>query len=110
MQREWPFTLALPAEEIYPQAQLSSHNQMEMVLVRGIIDCFFETDAGIEIIDFKTDKITASQCRDRAQIYSSQMLIYRRAVKTILNKPVAQIHLYFLTPSVAYSVTHIPQT
>jgi ATP-dependent helicase/nuclease subunit A len=107
VQREWPFTLALPAEEIYPQAQLSGDNQKEMVLVRGIIDCFFETDAGIEIIDFKTDKITASQCRNRAQIYSSQMLIYRRALESILNKPVAQTHLYFLTPSFAFSTDNL---
>ena len=104
LRREWSFTLAVPAAQIYPQAGLSGTDAHDPVLLRGIIDCFFETDGGVDIIDFKTDNIDKIQCSARARIYGTQMDYYRRAVESILKKPVRNLHLYFLSPGEAVSL------
>ena len=112
--REWPFTLAVPVGEIYrceaegmqqPFSRLSSDEQNELVLVRGVIDCLFETESGWVIVDYKTDRIAPGQCNERAALYSDQMLLYRRAAQTILSQPVAEMALYFLDPAIAVPVS-----
>ena len=112
--REWPFTLAVPVGEIYrcgaegmqqPFSQLSSDEQNELVLVRGVIDCLFETESGWVIVDYKTDRIAPDQCNERAALYNDQMLLYRRAVQTILGQPVTEMALYFLNPAIAVPVS-----
>ena len=104
-QREWPFTLALPAALAYPDAPLTAAQRNETVLVRGIIDCWFESPAGVTILDFKTDRVTPPDCPARAQAYRVQMLLYRRALQTILDKNVVCLALYFLAASQAVSVS-----
>ncbi|MCK4628272.1 MAG: PD-(D/E)XK nuclease family protein, partial [Sedimentisphaerales bacterium] len=84
--REWPFTLAVPVGEIYrdeakrsqqPFSSLSAADKNEPVLVRGVIDCLFETDSGWVIVDYKTDRIAPDPCDERAAFYGGQMLLYR---------------------------------
>lgn len=100
LHREWPFTLALPVGDIHPDLNESDF-QEEKILLRGIIDCLFETREGMVIIDYKTDNITNEDSRERARLYQSPMRIYNQAVEAILRKPVVTTHLYFLKPAVA---------
>ena len=102
--REWPFTLAVPAGDIETRLELDEQERKELVLVRGVIDCLFQTDSGWVIVDYKTDEISPSQCPERALSYTSQLHLYRRAVETILAQPVAEAILYFLTPAIAVPV------
>lgn len=104
LQREWAFTLAVPVGELYPDLMAGASAQ-EKILVRGVIDAFYETPAGMVIVDFKTDQITAEQAAARAAFYQPQLKLYRRAVETILLRPVVKTVLYFLTPQVARDVT-----
>ena len=104
LQREWPFTIAVPAGEVYREEELSEQDRNENVLVRGVIDCLIETDPGLTIIDYKTDQITESQCADRAAFYDVQMGLYRRAVETILKQNVTEMYVYFLTPGISFPV------
>jgi len=97
VQREWPFTLAVGAAELYPELRAAGQGAEEMVLVRGVIDCFYETEEGVVIIDFKTDRISPEQLEERAAFYEGQMRYYERAVGAILHKPVAEKYLYFLS-------------
>ncbi|MCH9023445.1 MAG: PD-(D/E)XK nuclease family protein, partial [Planctomycetes bacterium] len=98
LEREWTFTLAVPAGELYPDSQLTPDERKERVLVRGIIDCLFRTDQGYVIVDYKTDEIDGPQCDQRAATYRIPMNLYRRAVETILSEPVLEMYLYFLKP------------
>ena len=66
-----------------------------------VIDCLLETDSGMVIIDYKTDEVSSEQCRQRAASYEVQMHFYRRAVETILDRPVGEMYLYFLRPGVS---------
>lgn len=96
VQREWPFTLAVGAGELYPELRAAGQGAEEMVLVRGVIDCFYETEEGVVIIDFKTDRISPEQLEERAAFYEGQMRYYERAVGAILHKAAAEKYLYFL--------------
>lgn len=108
LQREWAFTLAVPAQQVYHDLDLPDTDADEPILVRGIIDCLFQTSQGIVIIDYKTDNITPQQCPERGRSYLAQMLLYRQAVQEILNQKVNEVLLYFLTPGRPYriSATH----
>ncbi len=104
VEREWPFTLALPIREVYPNVILNEQEKEETVLIRGIIDCLFETAEGIRIIDFKTDDVEEAECAARAESYRVQMQLYKRAVEGILNAKTAGSVLYFLRPGIAVEV------
>jgi len=96
VRREWPFTLAVPVRELYPHLDLAESDPTAPVLLRGIIDCFFPTEKGLILLDYKTDRISTDQCPARAALYRPQLQYYRRALQTILNQPVAQSWLCFL--------------
>lgn len=72
----------------------------DVILVRGIIDCLFTTPDGLEIIDYKTDDVSAEQVNERAAGYASQLDMYAHAVASIWHQSVAAKRLVFLTPQV----------
>lgn len=92
IKKETPFTLILPAEEVYPE--LASITKDEEVLVQGVIDLIFWEDDGWVIVDYKTGK------RDEktlAREYSGQLKFYARAVESILGSPVKEKYIYFVS-------------
>jgi ATP-dependent helicase/nuclease subunit A len=68
----------------------------EKLLVHGIIDCLFEEDGKIIIVDYKTDRINGNMDAVAAS-YKTQMDYYTIAARTLTGKAVAQRVLYFLT-------------
>src|SRR5690606_11438879 len=57
--REVPFTLALPAAEVYPELDPALAAE-ERVVVQGVIDALLPTEQGLVLIDFKTDAVPAA--------------------------------------------------
>lgn len=96
--REWPFTIALEV------SALGLPCPDESVVVQGVIDMIIPTEAGLVIVDFKTDKISKEDVADRAARYLTQIALYARAAEAILKKPIAASFLYFLHPRLAYPV------
>ncbi|MGE8079566.1 helicase-exonuclease AddAB subunit AddA [Peribacillus loiseleuriae] len=98
IRREVPFTLAVPASEAYSQWC----GEEETVLVQGVIDCIFEDEDCLVLLDYKTDGIT-----DRfhngfegareilADRYRIQLQWYTRAIEGILKKKVNHRYLFF---------------
>lgn len=77
---EFPFALALGV-----------HHRLH-----GIIDRMIDTDRGVLITDFKTNRISESDDLDRlAEHYRPQLMTYALAVHSIF-KQIPQIELYFL--------------
>jgi len=68
----------------------------DRVMVRGRIDLLLLTDAGLEIVDYKTDRVDGSNLQLRAQSYAEQMRIYALALQKITRQPVVKTHLAFL--------------
>jgi len=110
--REWPFTFALPATFVAHTSlldtQVTSHQSPitddEVVIIQGIIDLLIKKPDGLLIIDFKTDRITAEEVSERAELYRRQLELYSRAASAILKDRLLAKWLYFLTPGCAIEV------
>ncbi|WP_102271873.1 helicase-exonuclease AddAB subunit AddA [Cytobacillus massiliigabonensis] len=96
--REIPFSLALPAGEIYPDWK----GPNEPVLIQGIIDCVFQDEQGIVMLDYKTDGITdrfkggITEARPvLEERYRVQIDMYGRALEQILKRKVNEKYLFF---------------
>lgn len=91
VKRELPFTMALPAHEIYPDIPADTD---EKVLVQGVIDCLIDESDGLVLIDYKTDRVTAEDLSELVTGYRGQLNIYARAVEAIFRRPVKDKYLY----------------
>ncbi|MBU8877409.1 helicase-exonuclease AddAB subunit AddA [Bacillus sp. FJAT-29790] len=96
--REIPFSLSFPASEIYPDWQGAD----EPVLIQGIIDCVFEDEEGMVLLDYKTDGITdrfkggfAEARTVLEERYKIQIDMYTRALEQILKRKVNERYLFF---------------
>ena len=67
----------------------------EEMLLQGVADCVFEKDGVLTVVDFKTDRVTAQEAPERAEVYRGQLQAYSDALSRIMEKPVAARILYF---------------
>lgn len=98
IKREIPFTLAMPANEVYP----SWADEEESIFVQGVIDCVFEDENGLVLIDYKSDGIADrfkggfEQAKpileDR---YRIQIDLYTKAIEKIWKRKVDERYLFF---------------
>ncbi len=74
------------------------------VLVRGVVDGILVGDACLDIIDYKTDRIQASNVDEVAQRYRSQMQLYATSVESLFNMKTKSCHLVFLHPRIIVDI------
>ncbi|MBY0121077.1 helicase-exonuclease AddAB subunit AddA [Bacillus sp. S/N-304-OC-R1] len=98
VKREIPFSISFPASEIYPQWK----GEEEAVLIQGIIDCLFEDEQGLVLVDYKTDQINdrfkggmAEARPDLEDRYRVQIDMYGRALEQIFKREVNERYLFF---------------
>ncbi|MEW6698564.1 MAG: helicase-exonuclease AddAB subunit AddA [Bacillota bacterium] len=91
VQRELPFSLALPAGEVYPE--LAQSGVDEKVLVQGVIDCLVDEGDGLLLIDYKSDTVRPGQ-PSVAERYRGQINLYTRAIQDILGRAVKEKAIY----------------
>ena len=100
VRREYRFTLLMDACTYDPAA--SGEDSM---LLQGVVDCCFETEQGITVVDFKTDNVrTPEKVAERAAHYRSQLEAYGLALEQVLEKPVVRKTLYFLNAGEAVDI------
>ena len=87
--REYRFALLMPAERYAKGAE------GEELLLQGVADCVFEENGALTVVDFKTDRVTAEETLQRAELYRPQLQAYSDALSRIMEKPVSQRILYF---------------
>ncbi len=90
LHREFKFSLLADAGDYYPDAGAG-----ERVLLQGVVDCYFETEQGITVVDFKTDRVTEQTAAARAEEYRGQLAAYSRALAEITGRPVTRRVLWF---------------
>ena len=90
MEREFKFSLLVPATDYYPDAEAG-----EEVLLQGVVDCWFEDKDGVTVLDFKTDDVTEGTVGERAAGYASQLEAYSRALGEVLGQKVEKKVLWF---------------
>lgn len=67
------------------------------IIVRGIIDCFFEEDGQWVLLDYKTGNTADALCgRDEkiAAKYRTQMELYKGALEAATGRKVKEVYLY----------------
>jgi ATP-dependent helicase/nuclease subunit A len=98
LRREVPVHFAVPA-----QGLPDSRDPHDRVMVRGRIDVLVRDPAGLALIDYKTDNVTADAVPARAREYASQLDQYRKAIEQIIRAPIRATHLIFLKPRIIVS-------
>lgn len=100
--REIPFSYAIKAEEIYKDWKSGE----EKIFIQGIIDCLFEDDDGLVLLDYKTDNISDRFKGDINEAipvlkkrYEVQLHYYTKAIEDILQRKVTERYLYFFDGS-----------
>ena len=78
------------------------------ILIQGVIDCFFDSDDGIVIIDYKTDHINPDY-KDREfkrmrENYSRQLELYRDVVENSTGKNVKETVLFLIDTADVLSI------
>ncbi|MBT2653814.1 helicase-exonuclease AddAB subunit AddA [Bacillus sp. ISL-18] len=96
--REVPFTVSLPAHDVYPDWNEGD----ESVFVQGIIDCILEDENGLVLIDYKSDGITDrykggfNQAKEILENrYKLQINLYTKAIEQIWKRNVTERYLFF---------------
>ncbi|MFC5450258.1 helicase-exonuclease AddAB subunit AddA [Paenibacillus aestuarii] len=93
LQREVPFSYGLAADDVYADAEHATSG--ETVLIQGVIDCLFEDEQGLVLLDYKTDAVKGSSDAELRARYETQINLYTRAVEQIWKRPVSGKFLYF---------------
>ena len=88
LRREFKFSILTDAGAYDPEAA------GEQVMLQGVVDCFWEEDGGLVIVDFKTDRVYGDPARKAAD-YTPQLEAYAQALSRIFEKPVREEYLYF---------------
>ena len=101
--REFRFSLLVPnTEDGFPDLQslpAEPPDPARCTLLQGSVDCFFEEDGALVVVDYKTDRVAGEeQIAARAESYRIQLDTYAYALRRIFGLPVRERILYFLRP------------
>ena len=91
VEREYRFSLLRPVRDF------SSLDADDSVLLQGVVDCFFEEDGELVVVDFKTDHVSCTQLDERAEHYRPQLEAYSMALTRVMGKKVKEKVLYFFS-------------
>jgi ATP-dependent helicase/nuclease subunit A len=89
MLREFKFSILTSASDYFPDSA------GEEILLQGVVDCCFEKNGKLTVIDFKTDYVTNENQKERAESYRTQLETYAKAMERITGKKVTRKLLYF---------------
>ena len=68
----------------------------DAILVRGSVDCVLEDGAGVEVIDYKSDRVVGERLTERVEAYRPQLGIYAEVLSKIWGRPVRRCWAVFL--------------
>lgn len=114
VKREIPFVYGLPAHQspvewlheraansdiqmLREDSKMQATIENETVLVQGIIDCLYEVDGELVLLDYKTDRVLEHRggLDELTKNYRFQLDLYGRAIEDILGRKVDRKWLYF---------------
>ena len=91
--REMTFNIEIKCTEIYGELA-SDLFDSETMLVQGVIDCWFESEDEIVLLDYKTDYVPEGGEDIIRKRYEAQIEYYVRALEKTTGKRVAEKYLY----------------
>lgn len=95
--REVPFSYGLKAGDVYPDLEASAKD--ELILIQGVIDCLFEENGELVLLDYKTDAIFGDRLEALVERYRVQLNLYAHAIEEIWKRPIKGKVVYFFDGS-----------
>jgi ATP-dependent exoDNAse (exonuclease V) beta subunit len=77
-------------------------------IIEGYVDLVYETDAGLVVVDYKTDQIDPSELGDKLERYRLQGATYATAIEETTQQPVARVVFVFLSPTSPALLASLP--
>ncbi|HOM43050.1 MAG TPA: PD-(D/E)XK nuclease family protein, partial [Bacillota bacterium] len=91
--REMPFTMEVECSEVFGSLAGCGH-EGETVVLQGIIDCWFEEEGKLVLVDYKTDYVPEGEVSRIKEKYRTQIEYYARALSQITGKEVSGKYIY----------------
>lgn len=98
--REVPFNMQVGSKEFFVHLDDELYKN-EAVLLQGVIDCFFEEQEGLVLLDYKTDYIPSSTKKSKQAVikikerYKLQIEYYAKVLEKLLKKKLKKdIYIY----------------
>jgi len=76
----------------------------EDLLIQGIIDCYFEEEDGLILVDYKTDSLLWGGREEMVEQYRTQIKLYKEALEIITDKKVREAYLYLFSTNEALKI------
>ena len=90
MEKERSFAMLVAAKKLFLEDVYQDVD--DMVLLNGIIDCYFLEGENIILLDYKSDRMYQEEAF--RQRYKIQLELYRRALEQALGKTVTEVYIY----------------
>lgn len=90
--REVPFYMEISGTDVY--RSLPEIYKDEHILLQGVIDCYFEEEDGIVLIDYKTDYVPGGNSDIIKERYRVQIDYYANALERMTGKRVKEKYIY----------------
>jgi ATP-dependent helicase/nuclease subunit A len=90
--KEMPFVLTVSPYEIYKDDDFK--DSKEIMLIHGIIDCYFKEKDKIVLLDYKTDISTDENEELFIKKYLTQLKVYAMAIKRACKKAPDEVYIY----------------
>lgn len=88
--REYRFTVEITAGDVKPE--LVGELRSQPVVLQGAVDCAFEENGTLIIVDYKTDKTNSTE--ELWERYRAQLALYKRALELCTHWKVSECLLY----------------
>lgn len=95
--RETAFNIEVRISEIYGSMSSRQTSDIDAMLLQGVIDCWIETEAGLVLLDYKTDFVPAGGSDVIKQRYKVQIDYYTKALEKITGRKVVKRYLYLFS-------------
>ena len=90
--REVPFNMEISCTEIYKDLDACKYGK-HMIMLQGVIDCYFEEDEGLILVDYKTDFVNKNIASIKER-YKVQLDCYTKALENITGRRVVEKYIY----------------
>ncbi len=95
LKREQAFYLQINIRDIFEvDEEFKDIENKDTLMVRGIIDAYFEENDEIVIVDYKTDFVNEENKDDVIKRYTKQLEIYSMALNKLTGKVVKEAYIY----------------
>ena len=103
LKREVPFHMEISSTDIDKNLPIDIYGD-EKIMLQGIIDCYFEENGKIILVDYKTDSVKNGEVNLLVEKYKSQLDYYAKALRVTLDKEVKESYLYLFSIDEAVEV------